>query len=325
VADRTHADERLQRLLYVLPAAGRKEGASLADLAEALDTTPERISRDLEDVTARAYYHPGGWPDDVNILLTGDRVWVSHATGFERPMRLSPRETLCLALALRSTSAAAHVRDPERRRELLGRAEAHLGAGSWSKEDVTPVQDQDHVPDPTGIRETLLAAARDRHPCAIVYHGSGAEDVGARVIHPYCLVHAGGEWYVVGWCAVKEAMRVFRLDRILEAAETDGTFQVPADFDPREYVTATRVYVAADDVEVRVRYSPKIARWVRESAAAGMVGWEEEADGSLVIRHRVADPHWVVSHALTYGAEAEILEPEELREMVREVVRGMVG
>lgn len=319
------ADARLERLLYVLPAAGRKEGASLAELAAALGTTPERISQDLEEVTARAYYHPGGWPDDVSIMLTGDRLWVSHAAGFERPMKLSPRETLCLALALRGSAAAAHLHDSERRRELLERAEKHLGAGSWSHEDAAPVQDQDHVPDPRGIRETLLAAARDRHPCAIVYAKSGADDMDARVVHPYALVHADGEWYVVGWCAVKEGMRVFRLDRILEAAETDGTFQVPADFDPRAYVQANRVYLAADDVEVRVRYSPKIARWVRERAAAGMVGWEEEADGSLVIRHRVADPHWVVSHALTYGAEAEILEPEDLREMVREVVRGMVG
>ena len=85
------------------------------------------------------------------------------------------------------------------------------------------------------------------------------------------------------------------------------------------------MYRAADEVEVRVRYSPKIARWVRERAAAGMAEWTEEADGSVVILHRVADPHWVVGHALQYGAEAEILEPEELRAMVRDVVEGMVG
>ncbi len=41
--------------------------------------------------------------------------------------------------------------------------------------------------------------------------------------------------------------------------------------------------------------------------------------------HRVADPHWVVNHALTYGAEAEILEPEEMRALVREAVERMVG
>jgi predicted DNA-binding transcriptional regulator YafY len=325
VSDGTHADSRLERLLYVLPAAGRKEGAELAELAEALNTTPARIYRDLEEVTERAYYHPGGWPDDVSIMFTDERVWVNHASGFERPMRLSPRETLCLALALRGTVAASRLGDGARRRELLERAEKELGSGSWSQDEAIPLLDQDHIPDSTGIRETLLAATREHRPCAIAYAKPGAADMEVRVIHPYALAHAGGDWYVVGWCAVKEGMRVFRLDRILEAAGTDGTFEVPADFDPRAYVHAGRVYLAADDVEVRVRYSAKIARWVRERAASGMVGWEEEPDGSVVIRHRVADPHWAVSHALTYGAEAEILEPEELREMVREVVRGMVG
>jgi len=325
VAEGAGTDVRLERLLYVLPAAGRKEGASLKELAEALQTTERRIQQDLAEVTERAYYHPGGWPDDVSILLDADRLRVFHATGFERPMRLSPRETLCLALALRGTLAAAHLRDEARRLALLRRSEAYLGAGAWSDDEVAPVHAADQVPDPTGIRETLLAAARDRRPCAIVYAKSGADDMEARVIHPYCLVHADGAWYAVGWCAVKEGMRVFRLDRILEAAEADGAFEVPADFDPAQYITATRVYRAQADVEVRVRYGPRIARWVRERAAAGMAGWEEEADGSVVIRHRVADPHWVVSHALTYGPDAEILEPEELRELVREVVAGMAG
>ena len=125
------------------------------------------------------------------------------------------------------------------------------------------------------------------------------------------------------WCAVKDGMRVFRVDRILEATEADGHFDVPGDFDPRDYLTPTRVYRAEGDVEVRVRYSPNIARWVREGAAAGRMGWEEESDGSVVIRHRVADPHWVVGHALDYGPEAEILEPEELRALVRDVLAGM--
>jgi len=240
-------------------------------------------------------------------------------------MRLNARETLCLALALRGAQAATRVPDVERRSGLLRRAEEHLGSGAWTDDDAAPIHAQDHAPDATGIRETLLAAARDRRPCAIAYVKSGADDMDARVVHPYALVLAGGDWYVVGRCLVKDGMRVFRLDRVLEAAECDGTFEVPADFDAGEWVQAARVYRADRDVEVRVRYSPRVARWIRERAAAGMVGWEEETDGSVVIRHRVADPHWVVSHALRYGPDAEILEPDELRAMVREVVEEMAG
>jgi predicted DNA-binding transcriptional regulator YafY len=48
-------------------------------------------------------------------------------------------------------------------------------------------------------------------------------------------------------------------------------------------------------------------------------------DGSVVICHRVADPHWVVGHALQYGGEAEILEPADLRALVLEVAEGLAG
>jgi proteasome accessory factor C len=324
----TGARDRLERLMYVLPAAGREDGATLEELARALDTTKERILEDLEQVTERAYYHPGGWPDDVSILIEAGRVRVLHASGFDRPVRLSPRETLCLALALRSTAAASHVADSEKRAELLRRAERHLAALPPGAEDEGPpdaVHAGDLEPDPAGIRETLLAATRDRHACAIVYAKASADDLEVRVVHPYAILHAGGEWYVIALCTVKEGIRVFRIDRIVDAAEADATFEVPDDFDPLAYVHGHRVYRADDDVKVRVRYSPRIARWVREGMVGWTTDWMEDDDGGLVASHRVADPHWVVNHALTYGAEAEILEPEEMRDLVREVVGRMVG
>lgn len=321
-----HAAEALmRRLLHVLPAASRPDGASIAELARELDTTPERILADLEEVTDRAYYHPGGWPDDVSILVEAGRVKVTRATGFERPVRLDLRETLCLALALRGTAASSRLRDPARRVALLRRAEAHLGRGEWSEQEVGPVHAQDQVPDPAGIRETLLSAARRRRPCAIVYAKARAEEMDVRVIHPYVVACSGGEWYAVGWCAVKEGMRVFRVDRVLEAAPAEGTFQVPGDFRVEDWITGPRVYRADGEVEVRVRYAPRIARWVRERVAWGADAWEAEPDGAVIVRHRVADPHWVVGHALQYGADAEIIEPEDVRALVREVVERMAG
>ena len=328
------AGARLHRLLHILPAASRPEGASLTELAHALDVSEGRVLEDLEEVTSRAYNHPGGWPDDVSILVESDRVRVYHAAGMERPARLSPRETLCLALALRGTAAASHLGPDDRRLDLLRRAEAHLCTAAPEGErhgeepssgDAPPVDAPDRAPDPAGVRETLMAAARDRHPCAIVYAKAAADDMEARVVHPYVLAHADGAWYVLGYCTVKDGMRVFRVDRILEAAETDATFEVPAGFDPADWLDGGRVYRADADIDVRVRYSPRIARWVRERAAAGRAGWEEEEDGSVVVHHHVADPHWVVEHALQYGAEAEILEPEEVRALMREVVEGMAG
>jgi proteasome accessory factor C len=326
MADGRTAEARLERLLHVLPAAGRPDGALLSDLTRDLDATPERILEDLEEVTARVYYHPGGWPDDVSILVEANRVRVTCAAGLERPVRLSPLETLCLALALRGAAAAARLPSAERRAHLLRRAEAHLGQGVWS-EDETPgaMAAPERAPDPVGVRETLLAAARARRSCAIMYVKAGAADPRLRVIHPYVSAYAEGAWYTVGWCTVEEAVRVFRMDRVLEAAPTDDAFTVPEDFDPAPYLDHGQVFFSERETDVSVRYSGRIARWIRERAGYDGGTWAEESDGSVVRTHRMADPHWMVSHVLQYGPDAEILEPPSLRELVRDVAERMAG
>lgn len=325
MGDGTTAQARLERLLHVLPAASREGGASLAALAQDLGTTRQRILDDLNEATERIYYHPGGWPDDLRIRYDAERVRVVHAQGFDRPVRLNPRELLCLALALRGGSAAEHLPADGRREALLERAEAHL---AWAGDEalaVPPVAAPDRAPDPEAIRETILAATRARTPVGIMYAKAGAEDADLRVIHPYRAAYADGHWYALGHCTVSEAVRVFRIDRILEAAPAEGSFEVPEDFDPAPFFGDGSVYHAGGHEEaVRVRYSPTIARWVRERAEFRSAAVEEDGEDGIVLRHQVADPRWVVSHALQYGAEAEILGPPRMRALVRALVREVV-
>lgn len=313
----TTAASRLERLLYVIPAAMREEGADLSELAATLDASERRIREDLEELGARSYYRPGGWPDDVQILMEPGRVRVHHATGFERPVRLSRDETLCLALALRSAAASAYVFDDEARSRLLARAEEHLGRAV--KEVDGTVAAPDGAADPEGIRETVVTAARERLPCALWYVKPGARDGSLRVVHPYAIAHGEGASYAVAHCTVEEDVRVFRLDRVLAADVADGTFTVPDDFRAEDYLSGGRVYDGSGGDDVRVRYSPRIARWIRERARHEPERIEATDDGAVLVRHTVADPMWAVGHALGYGAEAEVVEPEEVRSMVREV------
>jgi predicted DNA-binding transcriptional regulator YafY len=147
-----------------------------------------------------------------------------------------------------------------------------------------------------------------------------------RIVHPYAVCYAEGAWYTVAYCATEENIRVFRLDRVLACDLANGTFDIPEDLDPVSFVQGGRVFYARDGqdlLDVRVRYSPRIARWVRERAQWEPGRLEEGDDGSVYLRHAVADPHWAVGHALQYGADAEIVEPEEVRGLVRDVIEGL--
>jgi predicted DNA-binding transcriptional regulator YafY len=131
-----------------------------------------------------------------------------------------------------------------------------------------------------------------------------------RDVAPYLLVYASGSWYVLGHDADRDAVRTFRMDRMLHVDVTLTPFDVPVDFDATTFITGRGVYRSTEgEVEVSVRYSPKVARWIKERMPV-----ELQADGSVIARHLVGDPTWIVRHVLQYGADACLIDTPELRE-----------
>src|SRR5690606_16428550 len=128
---------------------------------------------------------------------------------------------------------------------------------------------------------------------------------------PYRLVYGEGRWYVAAYDLDREALRFFRMDRVLNAVLEDEAAPPLPQYELNAFLEGGAPYMAGDDVEVSVRYSPRVARWIAERTAA-----YAERDGSVVVRHRVADPRWIVRHVLQYGGEAVVEEPEEARAWV---------
>jgi hypothetical protein len=69
---------------------------------------------------------------------------------------------------------------------------------------------------------------------------------------------------------------------------------------------------------MRVRYSPRIARWIAEREGKPLA-----ADGALVMEHPLADWDWGGRHVLQYGRDAEVVEPAALRARLTERLAGM--
>ncbi len=308
---RTTAEEQLDRVLYVISAAGGKAGRSLAELAEALGVQPAQVARDLAEVTARTYHHPAGSVDDLSIDIQRGRVTVWTKGEFRRPVRLSPLEALALGLGFRTLAAG----EPARREELLAfarRLERAIAAGS-PEELLERFAVEDGAPEVGPVRALLRRAATERRRCRIRYLSSGAAQPGDRVVCPYVVAWANGAWYAIAYCTQREGVRLFRVDRIVAVEALEEGFDVPDDFDPADYVEEGRLYRADEELVAVVRYAPRIARWVRERGPV-----EELDDGGAAVRLRVADVHWLVRHVLMHAPDAEVLEPAELR---REVAR----
>ncbi len=304
------AADRLERFLYILPAASREGGVAVEELASELGISREALQDDLTQVTDRAFYHPAGSGSDVQIHLTGDRVSIWTKGEFRRPVSLSLHEAVCVGMALRGELRSGVQ---ELRQELESRIVAAGAQALMDQFEATDLRGG-----PGGVRRCMAGALQERTVVDLRYLKPGDDAPLDRPVRPYALAHAEGQWYLLAWCEVSEGVRIFRMDRILEARPLGRTFQLPADFDAGAYIQGGRVFLGGEETAVRVRYAPKIARWIAERETG-----EWDPEGGFTVTHQVVDPHWLVRHVLQYGPDAEVLEPEEARGWVGGVVKPM--
>src|SRR5690606_4280139 len=141
--------------------------------------------------------------------------------------------------------------------------------------------------DDGGFRSVIADPIELSRLCTIWYLKPGDVAPAYRTIAPYRLVYADGRWYVAAYDMDREALRFFRMDRVLNAALDDDAAPDLPPVELTAFLGNGAPYMAGEDVEVSVRYSPRVARWIAERTAA-----YAESDGSVIVRHRVADPRW---------------------------------
>ena len=118
---------------------------------------------------------------------------------------------------------------------------------------------------------------------------------------------------MIGYCHLRNAVRIFRLDRIQELSLLETTFQMAPDFDLHTYLANEPQ--AQTQMTVRMRFIPK----ARQAAFESRFYWEsleEQSDGSVLVSFAAPDLEWAASSVLAYGPIVEVLDPPELRRMV---------
>jgi len=315
--DAGSAADQLLRLLYLLPAAAERP-LSVAEAAERLGVSEETVFEDVALVIARQYYHPAGSAEDVRVEMEADRIYVRSHGKFRRPMRLSPREALAAHLALRRHATALEGADREHVLDVAGRIGA--GLSTSPPDEFVERFAVEEAGEPSGMRFALRRAAEDRRRCRMVYVRSGDEGLSERTLDPYAVVVSHGTWFVVGHCGLREDVRVFRLDRIVELEVSGEGFEVPDAFDVDDYVEDGRVFRADATETVVVRYTGFAAARAREMGPT-----EPGPDGAVTVTYEVADSGWIVRHVLQQGGEATVVEPEHVRREVARVAARLAG
>jgi len=110
--------------------------------------------------------------------------------------------------------------------------------------------------------------------------------------------------------------------RIKNVSLTKTHFTIPASFSLERYLDETFDQIHQEEPHnVAIRFTPYQAQWIREHRWHSSQEIEEQKDGSVILKMRVGALDAVMHWVLHYGKEAEVLEPSELRLMIKEELR----
>jgi predicted DNA-binding transcriptional regulator YafY len=163
--------------------------------------------------------------------------------------------------------------------------------------------------------EKLRDALHEQKQVSLLYQGRNRSEPTRRLLDPYALVYRWGWWYLVGYCHLREAVRSFRLDRMLELDLLEAACVIPVDFDLKAYLAQEQA--AQPQVSASLRFLPEGARLVHDNRSL-WESLEEHEDGSITVQMSAPDLDWAASMALSYGPLVQVIKPEELRQKVRE-------
>jgi proteasome accessory factor C len=299
-------------MLVVVPYFVQHPGTDLSEAAALFDVPSEQLRKDLEllFLSGLPPYGPG---DLIDVEIDEDeRVWIRMADHFARPLRLTRHEALALYLRGTELLGTAGLPQAPALRSALEKLRNEIGPETLGDpQGRIEATDADR---PLASLPAIREAASRHRRLRISYFAHSSAEWSTREIEPEEVFASLGSWYVAAWDVGADAERLFRVDRIRDVEEL-GTI-----FEPRGLRGAGRdLYTpTAEDVDVRLRLHPG-ARWVGEYYA--VTDSREEGDGSLEVALPVKRLDWVAGLLLRLGADAEVLDPPDLRDRVRDLAR----
>lgn len=289
--------ERLRRLLFLVPYVSRHPGISLKELASELSVSKEELLSDLDLLTLVG--RPPFQPDDfVDIYVENDRVYVDLDQRFKKPPRLTASEAAALAAAAKLLQPAAG--------DALSSALRKLQQALPSQDQVRfkqlgkQIDAEQHA---SKDLEPLTRAIRERKEVAFDYFSAHRGKTERRTTRPLELFAHRGHWYLSAFCKSSDERRLFRLDRVREVRVLDSTFESNAE-DQRTSLGK------ASTVTARVKFSATAAPYVKErfgNLAHALL------EGGVEVSLPLQSEAWLTQWVLSFGGEAEVLEPPSAR------------
>lgn len=208
---------------------------------------------------------------------------------------------------------------------LQARLRALLGSADHSAEEV-----ERRVRIVTAARRTLAvrhfeavaSATLRRRRLKLAHYSRQTDETTVREVSPQQLVFYRENWYLVGWCHLRQDIRSFAIDAMVSAEPIEAAAR---EVDPAAVSEVMEsgygIFSGREVTWATLRFEPERSRWVSAEV------WHPQQRGRFddarrwVLELPYNDPRELMMEVLKHGASVEVLAPDALRSAVAAELR----
>ena len=302
---------KYDRLMYILNSLRSRRNLSANRLAEECGVTERSIYRDILSLS------------EANVPIYYDRGYKLASDNFLPPLNFDLDEYNCLQMALESSPLKKIDKYQALVKRIKAKVDANLSDTVKNKRRFSPLPAHLDIPvtaaiDEPGLFSQIEEAIQESRSLEIVYDSLESGQT-KRIVEPYFIVFRIHAFYFVAFCRKSNDFRTFRIDRIKSIKLTEQTFIPKTGINAESYFDASWGVHRGERTSVSVLFSGNAAKIVL--SGKHHPGEQVEKFKNGTVRYKVTTrgieeiQRWII----TFGNEAEVLEPKALRERLRQL------
>jgi predicted DNA-binding transcriptional regulator YafY len=141
-------------------------------------------------------------------------------------------------------------------------------------------------------------------------------------IEPSILGHSN---YIIGFCHEMKKVYAFKESNINgDIIVTQNIYEIPKDYSAANFLGSQwDVHLNKELETIKLRFSSKVSKRVKETTWHPSQTTELKPDGSLIMTLRVRDFDYFGAWILGWGDNVEVLEPETLRNLIKSIIESL--
>ncbi|ADK16599.1 MULTISPECIES: helix-turn-helix transcriptional regulator [Clostridium] len=301
----------LLEIIIMLQYKGLTTASELSEILEVDKKTIYRYIRNLNEASVPIYTKKGrngGFYIDQNFYI--------------KPSNLSENELEALLMAEEIlTSKNGFVYEKDLKNAIFKVKSVNVN----KNEDLSKINDNknfsiNYVGNMENLEDKIskinYSMSRGRS-LSINYFSVNKNNLTMRKIDPYDLIFKEGDWYIIGYCHMKGDIRSFKLNRVKNLKISKDIYMRPHTFSLKEYLDKNWGIFMGDKIKVVIKFSEKEAAFIKDTTWHIHQHIDQLEGGKILFTIYLNELEDIKKWVLSFGKDAEIIEPIELRKDIK--------